>query len=61
MIGHQERIKKVRNALWKKEEEVVLLDDWSYMSRFFNSLPECEHGAMSHMALLHTVLFMFMG
>ena len=37
------------------------LDEWSYMPGFFDSLEECEHGDMSRMSLLHTMLFVLMG
>lgn len=37
------------------------LDDWSYASGFFDSLAECEHGDMSRMSLLRTMLFVLMG
>lgn len=37
------------------------LDEWSYMPGFFDSLEECEHGDMSRMPLLHTMLFVLMG
>ena len=37
------------------------LDDWSYAPGFFDSLAECEHGDMSRMSLLRTMLFVLMG
>lgn len=37
------------------------LDDWSYAPDFFDSLAECEHGDMSRMSLLRTMLFVLMG
>lgn len=37
------------------------LDGWSYASGFFDSLAECEHGDMSRMSLLRTMLFVLMG
>ncbi len=37
------------------------LDGWSYAPDFFDSLAECEHGDMSRMSLLRTMLFVLMG